>query len=347
MITVEQWRVSIGSFHPHYHKQGKKKETWTSHEYFDLRLTIERVLVCILLLCLIDVVVTFLIVAQLLIDGDIESNPGPTYNIIKFVKASFHQGNLIFGYTAGTQCACNALISICWGKIKSPGCWKSHDLDHVLIKGDKLYKNINLMRYLGPTDLPSTLWVEEAFFNIKYIQLVTAEIKMSQLDFLRPSFSQFSDKSNGILFFINQGTIAILWDAKSFFLFDSHSRDEQGKVTENGTGVLLKFSALRQLQNYLTEIYLILSGRESIFCQIQYVMVEIDCAHNSLVQLKKISNKRKLPSSDLHTESTSKIALLSCVQDSNLQKLRERRASENGTPKHKEILQNMRGKICS
>ena len=43
-----------------------------------------------------------------LVDGDIESNPGPTpmLNFLKVVQGSFHQGDPKFGYTAGVQCAC-------------------------------------------------------------------------------------------------------------------------------------------------------------------------------------------------------------------------------------------------
>ena len=95
--------------------------------------------------------VTFSLLIRVLMDGDVESNPGPTtYNIVKIVKASFHQGNLMFGETAGIQCACNALFAICYTKIKSMGCWKSCDLDFILIKGDEIYKATGLKRYLDP-----------------------------------------------------------------------------------------------------------------------------------------------------------------------------------------------------
>ena len=51
----------------------------------------------------------------LLIDGDIESNPGPAAvvnKIQKVVLGSCHQGHLKFGDTAGIQCSCNALYAI-------------------------------------------------------------------------------------------------------------------------------------------------------------------------------------------------------------------------------------------
>ena len=42
--------------------------------------------------------------------GDIESNPGPVYNIEKVALDSFHHGDSRFGATAGVQCACNSLL---------------------------------------------------------------------------------------------------------------------------------------------------------------------------------------------------------------------------------------------
>ena len=54
--------------------------------------------------------------------------------------------------------------------------WNSCDLDYILIKADELFKSINLLRYLGPEDLPNVLNVEGRIIAIKYVQLVTIEI---------------------------------------------------------------------------------------------------------------------------------------------------------------------------
>ena len=44
--------------------------------------------------------------------GDMETNPGPTYNLEKIVHGSFHQGNSqLSGETAGIQCESNALYA--------------------------------------------------------------------------------------------------------------------------------------------------------------------------------------------------------------------------------------------
>ena len=59
----------------------------------------------------------------LLTDGDIESNPGPTFEILKVVQGSFHQGHPKFGHTAGVQCACNSLYALCWSTVKRVTVW--------------------------------------------------------------------------------------------------------------------------------------------------------------------------------------------------------------------------------
>ena len=55
----------------------------------------------------------FLKMSLLLQHGDIESNPGPTYTIVKSVTGTCHQGDIaIFGETAGRQCLCNSVYAI-------------------------------------------------------------------------------------------------------------------------------------------------------------------------------------------------------------------------------------------
>ena len=58
------------------------------------------------------------LVVRLIIDLDIESNPGPTYVIEKAIHGSYHQGDQRFGNTAGVQYACNSLYALCWSQIK-------------------------------------------------------------------------------------------------------------------------------------------------------------------------------------------------------------------------------------
>ena len=57
---------------------------------------------------------------------DVESNPGPTYDIENVIMGSFHQGDAKFGLTAGIQCACNSLYVLCWSHVKKVYRWNTH-----------------------------------------------------------------------------------------------------------------------------------------------------------------------------------------------------------------------------
>ena len=75
--------------------------------YLNLKIAL-IVLICLRLL------IQAIISGMQLKGEDIETNPGPTYNLEKMVHGSFHQGNSqLFGETADTQCACNALCVLC------------------------------------------------------------------------------------------------------------------------------------------------------------------------------------------------------------------------------------------
>ena len=73
-----------------------------------------------------------------LIDGDVESNPGPTYATLKGVQDSFNQADQRFGEAVGRQCVCITLFSIVCSAIHRVGLWNTSDLDFILSDVDKL-----------------------------------------------------------------------------------------------------------------------------------------------------------------------------------------------------------------
>ena len=164
-------------------------------------------------------VAAFLKISKLLSDGDIESNPGPTYEILKAVQGSFNQGHPQFG--SGMQCACNSLFSICWSTLRRVAIWKNTDLDYILIKGENCYQGE-----------------------------LTSNTKST---FLRSSFTR-SDRGDGLLFMTSGYTFCIIWNKNNYFLFDPHSRNYNGAFTVNGTSTLLKFSSVIQLYYRLLSI---------------------------------------------------------------------------------------------
>ena len=77
----------------------------------------------------------------MLCEGELETNPDLRYELLKSVQGTFHEGHVMFGVTAGRQCACNALYFIALSVVKRISQWKSFDLDHIIMSGDRMYKS--------------------------------------------------------------------------------------------------------------------------------------------------------------------------------------------------------------
>ena len=77
--------------------------------------------------------------------------PGPTYVIEKAIHGSYHQGDQRFGNTVGFQFACASLYSLCNSQIRKVNWRNILNLDHILSKGDKLYKTLNTLDMLQLT----------------------------------------------------------------------------------------------------------------------------------------------------------------------------------------------------
>ena len=67
-------------------------------------------LLCFIVIIDLNLNISLLRINKLLLDGDIDSNPGPDFD--KLVTGSFHQGDMKFEQTAGIKCACNYLSAM-------------------------------------------------------------------------------------------------------------------------------------------------------------------------------------------------------------------------------------------
>ena len=78
----------------------------------------------------------------------------------KIVRATHHQRDLRYGATAGIQCSCMSLMSVCWNSFISETTWDGGtDLDIILENGDRLFKSLNQYRLPGVNELTSTVTV--------------------------------------------------------------------------------------------------------------------------------------------------------------------------------------------
>ena len=331
MISLEAYRAAIGIFYRTHLSHGLKKLTSIVEPFpnsnlcilwylFDakMQLILFFVISCMYflrslrareisnpdqilgLMCSFESVLSCIIVVNnmsflkhmfLLRSGDVESNPGPTYNISKVVQASCHQGHPKFGHSAGIQCASCSLVSICWARFKLPSLWRSSDLDTILEQGTKIFEQTGLDRSLSAPDLSRIISVGNVDFRVTYAASVPIEIKRHS-PFLLQLF-KLNSKNDGLLLFTDQMTMSLVWNTKFFFLFDSHSINKDGFLDpDQGTAVCLKFSSIRHVENYLNDRFLI--SRESLLGQLEFVSLELldnsaseQSKHQMLLKMKK------------------------------------------------------------
>ena len=273
---MEAYRVRIGTFHgPSRHNI---KENVTFFELQDLDATSflhTFEIFAIIFILVLNLNLASFKLLKLLIDGDIESYPGPTCNFLKVVQGSFHQGDPKFGHTAGVQCACNSLFAICWSVIKRVTVWSTYDLDYILANGDFMYKSLHTDEVLTLDDLPPNVTVEGCEVQVFRLENESGWINIAnRFDMLETSFKNTGNTGSGMIFFISGYTFAVIWSKSGIFVCDSHSRDKNGHIVPDAYSILLKFKSLYDVQNYIDDVYLVGQNIQSTLCQIQYIHVE-------------------------------------------------------------------------
>ena len=157
------------------------------------------------------------------------------------------------------QCSCNTLLAVCRAKFRKVSRWNSFDLDFVLNLRDNVFKSLGLHQYLDASDLTEHV----SFHGNSWTRNKTYLHGGEAIICIRFLFSPFLPCSrNAALLFINSTVTAIISYSRSYYLFDSHSRDSRRFAVSSGTSVLLKFSCLQQVENYIEVIHPEYQGRE-------------------------------------------------------------------------------------
>ena len=271
MISLEAYRAAIGNFYFTAKKLGLTRGKEASHNQRFSSVSCYSLLLKLLLPNLIMVFLNML----LLRSGDVESNPGPPISV---VRGSYHQADSRFGRSAGTQCMCNALFSLCYSVTRKACHWASRDLDYVLNMGDALYKDIGLYGVaLEFEELPNTIMIENVRIPVRKTYLETGLLRRSANEtFLCVTdyFNLHPNKS-GLIFLIGGFSFLIIYTTGAVYVFDSHSRDRNGFASPSGTSILMKFRSLVDVEGYIRQVYLINNNNEELYYQIQYFDINI------------------------------------------------------------------------
>ena len=320
MITLEQYRSRIGG----YASKAQFIQTMSTEGNLltadDLLNTYTHLVhycakyihLSIILLSGIEEEVLFRIVKLklLLLANDIETNPGPYF--ISNIQGTLHQGNAKFGESAGKQCACIALYSACFSTLKNVSRWTPNNLDSLVEQGDSLFKKLGKNRFLEPTDLPEHVRIsdiivnaEKVFFEQNILEC-TNHCETVFCSLLSHHFYQ----SNGALLWLGEITVALLKLRGKIALFDSHSKNFEGRISDAGFSVLLSFDTYCKLFQYIKDTYLLDRNENSMLYQIQF----INCKH--------VATKSQVNCAVRKHQSSSQI-------DRNNQLRRKRRAAQH------------------
>ena len=216
------------------------------------------------------------------------------------IRGNFHQGDLtVFSAeSAGRQCSCNALVTLCMIENIFDTLMPCH-LDHLLQIGDQLYKtrcnelemanDLHSSKLLDQTQLPSEFSIEECIYTIDYqhneFRHGRLDADPSQRDLNMWLQYAFTISNRNIL--LLDGYMMAIYKhsaTEQFLFFDSHSRNEQGIATAEGTSVAIIFNDLQAMLIYLLQL---VASLQSKYFGVQPIVV-----HSSM----------QIPSSTQHSQ---------------------------------------------
>ena len=170
--------------------------------------------------------------------------------------------------------------------------WDGYDLDKILENGNQLFKSVNIFRILGVDDLPARVSTYDRVVDIIFLENKTGEIKLNVYRIsMTDTLSTCSNHGKDALLVISGYVLGIIWGRNCFYLFDSHSKDGEGNISQNGTAALLKSDTFSNLEEYIKHIYYTGDNNETLYFQIQFNNVV--CTHEIKQHIKgKLKSSR-------------------------------------------------------
>ena len=139
-----------------------------------------------------------------------EDSRGPSssielnYSISRVKQGSFSQSDERFLPTAGIQCACISLYSICYSTVKQVARWSPNDIDFNVTQGDRLFKHLNYDRPLSSDELPRHIHDSHFSFSVQYTKNLYGLLKVgclrSETTLLQIFLNFNSVEEKGIIF---------------------------------------------------------------------------------------------------------------------------------------------------
>jgi hypothetical protein len=167
------------------------------------------------------------------------------------VQGTTHQ--LLVGNetSRGKQCTPIATVAIAVATLFHPQEWQPNRIDDLLVIGDHFYRQVaakmNIQGYLRPDDVPTIYYIDDYFVNLSIGEPLNGTHHHPQLNLVSCLQEVLTgDAFCASLLVAFERTVAI-WKLKGcnkFWIFDSHSRDENGKSISEGKARCARYSSI-------------------------------------------------------------------------------------------------------
>jgi hypothetical protein len=185
---------------------------------------------------------------------------------VRVIQGSFHQGDQVLSaWNRGSQCTCMCLMALLTAEDKTPNQWTSTELDTILQEGDKLYSTCRgQSRFVMIIELPKTVDHAGCVYSTTYHDGFCGTLGRlsTEAPFYTLHDAIMSSQKVSRMNFVLMGSdnlsycIAIIncTDQGGCFVFDSHSRDQSGMATGNGTSVLVRLDNVDSVSAYIHQL---------------------------------------------------------------------------------------------
>ena len=155
-----------------------------------------------------------------------------------------------------------AFAAMLLSQVLSPFSWTSAHMDLILELGDQLYHEVpHKHTYVEYTELPQKICVTsfQRQFNSEAVAILCGYLgsrdSSGQLYSLEDASAMACQSGAGYLLISCSYTISVFNVDDCFFLFDSHSRGQDGLPAPDGTAVLMKFDSVPDVSKHIRRLY--------------------------------------------------------------------------------------------
>ncbi|XP_062569582.1 uncharacterized protein LOC134231612 [Saccostrea cucullata] len=216
------------------------------------------------------------------------SKDGPVTLNKVCIQGSFHQGDLMFGENAGTQCVANSLAALAYHKVKNSNQWQTSDMNKVLATGDELYTYLQrsstiVSRYLLVNELPQFFECFNTTFKFKACESLCSLINLSDVE---PNYDEFNaysltdalhiglGETSGCFVCFKGNTFLVGKTEDGFFTFDPHSRSKSGCMSVSGRSTRILYQSVDDIYNHILSLAMSMGISGITECEI----TGVDCS---------------------------------------------------------------------